>query len=69
MAKPGHQSVIRRRAYAMIQQAFEANGIKFAQPTVQVGGDDKPPPPAAASAAERIRKEAALAAARRRLAG
>ncbi|MCV3242156.1 mechanosensitive ion channel family protein [Mesorhizobium sp. ZC-5] len=63
MAKPGHQSVVRRRAYTMIQQAFAANGIEFAQPTVQVGGDDKPASAAAASAAERMRKEAALAAA------
>ena len=64
MAKPGHQSVVRRRAYTMIQQAFAENGIEFAQPTVQVGGDDKPAASAAAaSAADRIRKEAAKAAA------
>ena len=29
---------IRRRAYAMIKQAFAENGIRFAQPTVQVAG-------------------------------
>ena len=42
MTKPGEQFVIRRRAYAMIKKAFDANGIKFAFPTVQVagGGDD-----------------------------
>jgi small-conductance mechanosensitive channel len=40
-AKPGNQSMIRRRAYAMIRKVFAENGIGFAQPTVQVGGDDK----------------------------
>jgi moderate conductance mechanosensitive channel len=59
--KPGEQFVIRRKAYALIKKAFDANGIKFASPTVQVsGGDDtanaaarqvleltKPPPPPA----------------------
>ncbi|HZN86862.1 MAG TPA: mechanosensitive ion channel family protein [Burkholderiales bacterium] len=36
--KPGQQFTIRRKAYAMIKAAFAANGIKFAQPTVQVAG-------------------------------
>ncbi len=36
--KPGEQFTIRRRAYAMIKKAFEANGIKFASPTVTVAG-------------------------------
>ena len=40
---------IRRRAYAMINEAFAANGIKFAHPTVQVAG----PADAAAAAAAR----------------
>jgi small-conductance mechanosensitive channel len=41
MTKPGEQFVIRRRAYALIKKSFDANGIKFAFPTVQVaGGDD-----------------------------
>jgi small-conductance mechanosensitive channel len=40
-AKPGNQSMIRRRAYVMIREAFAKNGIDFAQPTVHVGGDDK----------------------------
>lgn len=39
MTKPGEQFVIRRRAYAMIKKAFEANGVRFAFPTVQVAGD------------------------------
>ena len=41
MTKPGEQFVIRRKAYAMIKKAFDANGIKFAFPTVQVAqGED-----------------------------
>ncbi len=36
MTKPGEQFTIRRKALAMIRQAFNQNGIKFAQPTVQV---------------------------------
>jgi moderate conductance mechanosensitive channel len=61
MTKPGEQFVIRRRAYGMIKKAFDANGIKFAFPTVTVAGGGeatpaiaqtaldlvKPPPPAA----------------------
>jgi moderate conductance mechanosensitive channel len=38
MTRPNEQFVIRRRAYAMIKQAFDANGIEFAFPTVQVAG-------------------------------
>ena len=38
MTKPGEQFVIRRRAYALIKQAFDANGIEFAFPTVTVAG-------------------------------
>jgi len=40
MTKPGEQFVIRRRALAMIKKAFDANGIKFAFPTVQVAGGE-----------------------------
>ena len=36
--RPGQQFVIRRKANAMIKKAFDANGIKFAFPTVQVAG-------------------------------
>jgi small-conductance mechanosensitive channel len=39
---PGENFVIRRKALAMIKTAFEANGIKFAFPTVQVAGDGEP---------------------------
>ena len=47
---PGQQTYIRRKAYAMIRDAFRENGIEFAQPTVQVGGDDKGGAAAAATA-------------------
>jgi len=39
MTLPGENFVIRRKALAMIKAAFDANGIKFAFPTVQVAGD------------------------------
>jgi small-conductance mechanosensitive channel len=39
MTKPGHQFVIRRKAFAAINKAFQENGIEFARPTVQVAGD------------------------------
>ncbi|MSP67432.1 MAG: mechanosensitive ion channel [Alphaproteobacteria bacterium] len=38
ITKPGEQFVIRRRAYALIKKAFDASGVKFAFPTVQVSG-------------------------------
>ncbi|AYG62141.1 mechanosensitive ion channel family protein [Rhizobium jaguaris] len=61
---PGHQSVIRRRAYTMIRDVFMANGIEFATPTVQVGGEEKAAAAAAASAtATAIKAEQAKAAA------
>jgi moderate conductance mechanosensitive channel len=40
MTKPGEQFVIRRKAFAMIKKAFDANGIKFAFPTVHVAGGE-----------------------------
>jgi small-conductance mechanosensitive channel len=36
--KPGGQFVMRRRALAMIKEAFDENGIKFAFPTVTIAG-------------------------------
>jgi small-conductance mechanosensitive channel len=42
MTKPGQQFGIRRRAHALIKQAFDANGIKFATPTVQVASGAAP---------------------------
>ncbi len=38
--RPGEQFVIRRRALHIIKRLFDANGIKFAYPTVQVAGGD-----------------------------
>ncbi|KQV81953.1 mechanosensitive ion channel family protein [Rhizobium sp. Root1220] len=51
---PGQQTYIRRKAYAMIREAFKKAGIEFAQPTVQVGGDDKGGAAAAASAVRQM---------------
>jgi small-conductance mechanosensitive channel len=40
MARPGEQFVVRRVVYDKIKKAFDANGIKFAFPTVTVAGGD-----------------------------
>jgi small-conductance mechanosensitive channel len=48
MTLPGEQFVIRRQAYSMIKKAFDANGIKFAYPTVQVAGGGEGDPATAA---------------------
>jgi small-conductance mechanosensitive channel len=42
MTLPGENFVIRRQALARIKKAFDANGIKFAYPTVQLAGDGEP---------------------------
>ncbi|PWC33967.1 mechanosensitive ion channel family protein [Azospirillum sp. TSO35-2] len=39
MTKPGEQFTIRRKAYALLKTQFDANGIRFAVPTVRVAGD------------------------------
>ncbi|UXN63720.1 mechanosensitive ion channel family protein [Phyllobacterium sp. A18/5-2] len=64
MTKPGHQSTIRRRAYAMIREAFAENGIGFASPTVQVAGNEDYSAGAVAAATRETmaRKKAAEAA-------
>ena len=59
MAKPGQQSVVRRRAYTMIRDAFAANGIDFAQPTVHVGADENAASAAAATTTHYARQKAA----------
>lgn len=41
MTKPGEQFPIRRKAFALIKKAFDANGISFAFPTVQVAQGDE----------------------------
>ena len=43
MTKPNQQFTIRRRAFAMIKKAFDANGISFAFPTVTVAGGGSAP--------------------------
>ena len=53
MTLPGENFVIRRKALAMIKTAFDANGIKFAFPTVQIAGDGEPSTAATAGAAQR----------------
>jgi moderate conductance mechanosensitive channel len=47
------QSFIRRTAYAMIRKSFQENGIAFAQPTIQVGGDKGAQAAAAATQTQR----------------
>ena len=56
MTKPGEQTGIKRRAYVMIKQAFDENGIKLATPTVQVAGSDRPE---AAAVGETLRRRKA----------
>jgi moderate conductance mechanosensitive channel len=59
MTLPGEQFVIRRQAYAMIKKAFDANGIKFAFPTVQVAGEGVPATAAVAQRALELTQPAA----------
>ena len=53
MTLPGENFPIRRQALAMIKKAFDANGIKFAFPTVQIASDSEPSIPATAAVAQR----------------
>ncbi len=55
MTKPGEQFVIRRRALALIKQAFDENGIRFAVPTVQVAGHEEVGPVAAHQALKLVK--------------
>ncbi|MDK1374211.1 mechanosensitive ion channel family protein [Sinorhizobium sp. 6-70] len=61
--KPGNQTQVRRRAQALIKDAFKTNGISFASPTVQVAGDEAQSTTAAAAATRDAiaKKNAALA--------
>jgi small-conductance mechanosensitive channel len=59
MTKPGQQFTIRRRAYAMIRQAFDANGIRFAKPTVQVASSADAATAAAAVMREELQQKKA----------
>jgi moderate conductance mechanosensitive channel len=54
MTLPGENFVVRRKALAMIKTAFDANGIKFAFPTVQIASDGEPPTAATAAVAQRV---------------
>jgi small-conductance mechanosensitive channel len=54
MTKPGEQFVIRRRAYALIKKAFNANGIEFAFPTVTVAGGGEATPAVAQQALQLV---------------
>ncbi|WP_034856123.1 mechanosensitive ion channel family protein [Sinorhizobium sojae] len=60
--KPGTQTQVRRRAQALIKEAFAANGLHFASPTVQVAGDDKHATAAAAANRDAIDRKNAAAA-------
>ena len=59
MTLPGEQFVIRRKAFAMIKMAFDANGVKFALPTVQIASDDEPSTAAAAQSVLKLIKPSA----------
>jgi moderate conductance mechanosensitive channel len=59
---PGQQFVVRRAALARIKKAFDANGIKFAFPTVQVASDVEPATAAVAREALALTQPAAQAA-------
>jgi len=59
MTKPCQQFSIRRRAHAMIKQAFDANGIKFATPTVQVAGGGAAEPAAVAAVRQVLERDKA----------
>ncbi len=54
--KPGEQFNIKRRAFMMIKQAFEENGIKFARPVVQVASGASAEEAAAAASHEAMEK-------------
>src|SRR5271169_3109553 len=52
MTLPGENFVIRRQALARIKKAFDANGIKFAFPTVQLAGEGEQSPAETAAIAQ-----------------
>jgi small-conductance mechanosensitive channel len=51
--KPGEQFVVRRQAFALIKEAFDANGVEFAFPVVNVGAASSPAAAPAVAAAAR----------------
>src|SRR5438477_55105 len=52
MTLPGENFVVRRQALFRIKKAFDANGVKFAFPTVQLAGEGEPSAPATAAVAQ-----------------
>ena len=56
------QRIIRRQALARIKKAFDANGIKFAFPTVQLAGEGDAPTAAIAQQALELTRPQAQAA-------
>ncbi len=58
-AVPGQQFLIRREAYRRIQDAFTANGIEFAYPTVKIATPEGMSPADAAAAARKTGVEGA----------
>jgi small-conductance mechanosensitive channel len=62
MTLPGENFVVRRQALFRIKKAFDANGIKFAFPTVQLAGEgDAATAAIAQQALELTRPQAAAA--------
>jgi small-conductance mechanosensitive channel len=55
MTRPGDQFAIRRKAFTMIQKAFDQNGIRFAFPTVHVAGRDGAEPAGAQQAVKLVK--------------
>jgi small-conductance mechanosensitive channel len=62
MTLPGENFVVRRKALAMIKAAFDANGVKFAFPTVQLAGEGDAPAAAIAREALELTRPQAQAA-------
>jgi small-conductance mechanosensitive channel len=60
MTKPGEQFVMKRKAWQMIKKEFEAAGITFASPSVQVRGGDSGAAAAAAQEAIDLARSKAL---------
>jgi moderate conductance mechanosensitive channel len=53
MTLPGENFVVRRQALFRIKKAFDANGVKFAFPTVQLAGEGEQSPAETAAIAQR----------------
>ena len=51
--RPGEQFAVRRRSLSLIKESFDANGVKFAFPTVNVAGGSNVSGAGAAAVLER----------------